>query len=86
MVARKSCSPVLSGGVPRRRCGTNWVSFPPMSNFAQSPEADGAMFAVATIPLLLLLLKMKAGTIRHVVPRGVISIVNFFYTVINQYK
>jgi hypothetical protein len=59
MVARKSCSPVLSGGVPRRRCGTNWVSFPPMSNFAQSPAADGAMLAVATIPLHLLLSKTQ---------------------------
>ena len=58
MVARKSCSPVLSGGVPRRRCGANWVSFPPMSNFAQAPAADGAMLAVA-IPLHLLLSKMQ---------------------------
>ena len=60
MVARKSCSPVLSGGVPRRRRGTNWVSFPPMSNFTLSPAADGAMLAVATIPLHLLLAKMQS--------------------------
>jgi hypothetical protein len=60
MVARKSCSPVLSGGVPRRRCGTNGVSFPPMSNFALSPAAIGAVLAVATTPLHLLISRMQS--------------------------
>lgn len=43
MLLRKSCSPVLPGGVPRRRCGTNWVSFAPMSNLARFPAATGSL-------------------------------------------
>jgi hypothetical protein len=62
MVARKSCGPVLPCGAARRRCGTNQVSFPPMTNsFARSPAAAmGALLAVATIPLHLLLSKMQS--------------------------
>jgi hypothetical protein len=59
MIARKSCGLVLPGGAPRRRRETNWVFFPPMANFAQSPAAAGAVLAVATIPLHLLLSKMQ---------------------------
>jgi uncharacterized membrane protein YfcA len=79
MVARKSCSPVLSGGV-LRRYRPNWASLRPMA----SPAAIGAMLAVATIPLHLLLSKMQPEQFGTSIL--VMSIVNFFYTVINQYK
>ncbi len=47
---------------PQRWCGTNWVSFTPMTNsFSRSPAAAmGALLAVATIPLHLLLSKTQS--------------------------
>jgi hypothetical protein len=62
MVARESCSPVLSYGAPRRWCGTNWVNIGHMTNsFSRSPAAAiGALLGAATIPLNLLFSQMQS--------------------------